>query len=116
MIRNRKFKFKNLHDSGSWQTFADIYKYVTESKKKIEETFSQAVFDKNFNEPMNVLTLECDRRHPEASKIQTYANKLNEFFADNSDKIIIETRICEIPARYRSRVYFNHDWTVKETI
>ena len=116
MIRHRTFKFKQLHDSSSWNTFADMYKYIVQAKKKFEETFTQAVFDKNFNEPMNVLTLECDRRHPEASHIQTYANKLNQLFADNQDKVVITTDVHEIPARYRSRVYFNHDWTIKEDI
>ena len=116
MIRKRTFTLKSLHDDSSWKTFAEMYQYMVNSKKKIEETFSQAVFDQNFNEPMNSIVLECDEKNPQVQQIHEYANKLNELFADHSDKIVIDTYIHEIPRRYRDRVYVSHTWFVKEAI
>lgn len=116
MIKSRNFELKPLCDQSSWDSFSQMYQYYAEHKDLIEKSFSEAAFDQNFQEPMNHIMLECDSRNPESSRINEWAHKFNELFHSNEDKIVIDTQVRDIPARYRKRVFFSHTWFIKHDI
>ena len=116
MFRIRKFELKHYCDSSSWKNFADMFNYILEKKNEIEKTFSIAAFDLNFQEPMNIISIECDFRSPEAHMIVEYAKKINNLFKDNSDKIVIDFKVKDIPASLRNNIFFTHEWAIKENI
>ena len=116
MIRSRKFELKSFCNQSSWDSFSALFEHYASHKEVIEKTFAEAAFDLNFNEPMNVILLECDSRNPEASSLKNWVNKFNELFHSNEDKIVIDFATRELPLKYRKKVFFTHTWFVKNNI
>lgn len=115
MIRHKKFNLHQRSDGASYKDFEEAFQHYKERKADIEKTFDIAPYNHVLEEPMNYIHLKCDRRHPQAAVIHAYADKINELF-NNSEKVVIEATIEEIPARWRSRVYVDHDWFIREAI
>jgi hypothetical protein len=115
MIRKRTFNLVQKTNISSWASFEDAYKYIVEHKTDFEKTFEESAYDKNFEEPMNVLTLTCDSKNiKNMNVVNLYAEKINEIFADKNDKIVITTQISCMPFKYKNRVYIEHTWFKKE--
>ena len=116
MIRKRTFNLVSRTNASSWLSFDEAISNIESRKTEIEQTMQVAAFDHMFNEPMNVIVLECDEKHPCAKDIHSYAEKVNSIFADNDNKITIDVRLSNRPTRYKNRVYVEHTWFIREAI
>ena len=116
MLRKRTFKLEQRCKASSWKTFSEIYEWLKSHKKEVEETFKVACWDYNHNEPMNYISLYCDQRNAEVYHIKEYAEKINELFSDNPDKIVVDFDVHEIPAKYRKWVSYEHVWFIKQPV
>jgi hypothetical protein len=116
MIRARHFQLKSKSNVTSWTSFKAAIEFLTKNKKEIESTFDVSAYDLMFNEPMNVIVLECDAKHSEAENIMHYAEEIEKIFADKSDKVVIDVRITNNSKPVKNRVYIEHTWFFKESI
>jgi hypothetical protein len=116
MIRKRDFKLSSKTNLTSWPSFKEAIAFLTKKQKEIEHTFDVSEYDYTFNEPMNVIVLECDHNNPDVPNIMEYAKLVNNIFADKSDKIVIDVRVSILPTKRKNRVYIEHTWFFKETL
>ena len=116
MIRKRDFKLTSKTNLTSWITFNDAINYIIHNKKEIEKTFNIAAYDYNFNEPMNVIVLECDHTNPDVANIMSYAEKINSIFANTNNEIVIDVRVSKMPVKYKNRVIVEHTYFIKEAL
>ena len=111
MIRNRTFELVAKTNASSWKTFEEALAYFSNNKRKVEETFSIAAYDYNFDEPMNVIVLVCSEKSSEAKNIQSYVDKFDNLFG-NSHEIVIDFRFDN----YSDRVHVEHTYFVKKPL
>lgn len=115
MIRKRNFSLEPHCNLSSWSSFEDIYQYLVARKADFVKTFAESAYDKNFDEPMNVLMLECDSRSTKnMAEAIKYVEKINNLFADNDKQVVIDIRYRPMPFKYKNRVHLEHTWFKKE--
>ena len=116
MIRKRSFQLVAKNNISAWNSFEAAFENMVKNKAEIEKTFGESAWDYNFNEPMNIIVLECDADSKFAKEIDAWAEKFDAIFSGNTDKIIIDTRLTHRPARFNNRVVIEHTWFKREAI
>lgn len=116
MIRKHNFKLTSKSNLTSWPSFKEAIAFLTKNKKEIESTFDVSGYDHTFNEPMNVIVLECDHNNPDVANIIAYAKLVDNIFADKSDKIVIDVRVSVLLTNRKNRVYIEHTWFLKKAL
>jgi hypothetical protein len=113
MIRKRTFNLVAKTNVSSWNSFDEAFEYLKNKKHEIENTFALATFDYNFNEPMNAIIIECDPKNIIANNIKMYAEKINNLFENNNDKIVIDIRLSDFPANRKQSIRIEHTYFIK---
>jgi hypothetical protein len=116
MIRKRSFQLVAKNNISAWDSFEAAFENMVKNKAEIEKTFTKNVWDHNFNEPMNVIVIECSATSKFAKEIDVWAETFDAVFGENPDKIVIDTRLNHRPTRFNDRIYIEHTWFKKEAI
>lgn len=103
MIKNRTFELVPHVIGSSWTSTDEFIKYVKSNLNNFLP--EEAVWDKNFDEPMNYLTVKI----PNNSMNPTaFAKKLDELFGDFKEDICIEVLTDKV-----KRISHEHCWFTK---
>ena len=117
MIRKRTFNLRQKSNVSSWSSFEELYQYLIAHKAEFVKTFAESAYDHNFDEPMNALVLVVDSKKMKASdEVFSYAEKINAIFAEHDKQVVIDTRLENMPLKYRNRVHLEHTWFIKENL
>lgn len=117
MIRKRTFNLRPKSNVSSWSSFEELYQHLIAHKADYVKTFAESAYDQNFDEPMNTLVLVVDsKKMKNSDEVFSYAEKINDIFAEHDKQIVIDTRWENMPIKYKNRVQLEHTWFIKESL